>query len=489
MEPLSRRSALTLGGVGAALVLVGGAGLVGDWTRSAGPSTSLPSGKELAQPKLLRSANGLLELTLTAGPSAVTIGGTTVNALTYNGSLPGPTLLVHPGDTVAVSLANHLDEPTNLHTHGLHVSPDGASDNVFRRIDPGTTAQYRYEIPKNHRPGVFWYHPHHHGMAAQQVFGGLYGSIIVEDATPIPATTERVLVVSDLTFDPSGTVPEASPMDRMLGREGSTVLVNGQVESTITAHPGDRERWRIVNACSSRYLDLRLDGQSMQLLGNDSGRFGKPRDVNALTLMPGNRADVLVTMTAGTSVLKSLPVDRGFPVGMMGGNGRSRQTVTLATLHVSGAAGSPLPRPPLSQPRDLRSEPLDGKRTLILAMGGSGMGGSGMGGGMMSFTIDGKRFDASRIDQSVTVGSIEEWTILNTSPMDHPFHLHVWPMQVIDIGGDATTTPTWQDVVNVPANSRSRVRVAFEDFTGTAVYHCHILDHEDNGMMGVISVS
>ena len=117
------------------------------------------------------------------------------------------------------------------------------------------------------------------------------------------------------------------------------------------------------------------------------------------------------------------------------------------------------------------------------------MGGAGMGGGMMGFTIDGKRFDPTRADQAVVAGAVEEWTIVNTSPMDHPFHLHVWPMQLIEIGGERTDSPIWQDVVNVPAHSSSRVRIAFDDFTGRSVFHCHILDHEDNGMMGVIVVA
>ncbi len=484
MEPISRRTALTLGGVGAAFVVAGGAGLAWVSSTGSGLGTLSPTGAELAQPKLIRSAKGMLEVTLTAGPSAVVIGGTTVNALTYNGSLPGPTLFVHPGDTIAVTLANQLNDPTNLHTHGLHVSPEGSSDNVFRRIDAGTTADYRYEIPAGHPAGVFWYHPHHHGMAAEQVFGGLYGAIVVDDTAQIPATTERVIIVSDVTFDAFGNLPVASQMDRMRGREGSTVLLNGEVNATMSAHPGDRERWRIVNACTSRYLDLRLDGQSLQLLGNDSGRFGSPRDVDSLALMPGSRADVLVTMATGTSVLQTRPVDRGSPGGMMGGNSSSEGVVTLATLTVAGAAAASFPSPSRSEPRDLSSQPLDGKRTLTLAMGGAGMGGS-----MMRFTIDGHAFDPARIDQSVDIGTIEEWTIVNTSPMDHPFHLHVWPMQIIEIGGRAVETPTWQDVVNVPPHSTSRVRIAFDDFTGTTVYHCHILDHEDNGMMGVISVS
>ena len=493
MEPMSRRSALLFGGVGAAFVVAGSAGLVWDGTRNAGSTAPASTATELSQPKLLHSVNGRLEVHLLASQSPVNIGGATVNALTYNGSLPGPTLRVRPGDTVAVSLANRLDDPTNLHTHGLHVSPEGLSDNVFRRIDSGTTAQYRYEIPKDHPPGIFWYHPHHHGMAAKQVFGGLYGAIIVDDITPIPATLERVLIISDLSFDGFGNIAVASQMDRLRGREGATVLVNGQLDATMTAHPGDRERWRIVNACTSRYLDLQLDGQSLQLLGNDSGRFGMPRQVKALTLAPGNRADILVTMVAGTSVLQALPVDRGSFAGMMGGTPQASAAIRLATLRVSGAAASPLPSLPISTPRDLRSEAITRRRTLTLAMGGagmggSGMGGSGMGGGMMRFTIDGNGFDAARIDQFVAAGAIEEWSIVNTSPMDHPFHLHVWPMQVIDIGGHSVETPIWQDVVNVPAHSRSQVRIAFTDFTGTAVYHCHILDHEDNGMMGVVSV-
>jgi FtsP/CotA-like multicopper oxidase with cupredoxin domain len=110
-----------------------------------------------------------------------------------------------------------------------------------------------------------------------------------------------------------------------------------------------------------------------------------------------------------------------------------------------------------------------------------------MGGGR--FTIDGKSFDENRVDTTVALGSVEEWRIVNSSGMDHPFHLHVWPMQVMDVGGHIPTAPTWQDVVNVPARSSTIVRIAFEDFGGTAVYHCHILDHEDMGMMGIIEVS
>jgi FtsP/CotA-like multicopper oxidase with cupredoxin domain len=112
----------------------------------------------------------------------------------------------------------------------------------------------------------------------------------------------------------------------------------------------------------------------------------------------------------------------------------------------------------------------------------------GMGGGGMSFTIDDREFAADRVDQTARSGTIEEWTITNTSPMDHPIHLHVWPMQVIEEGGRPIEQPTWQDVINVPARSNVKVRIPFDDFAGRSVYHCHILDHEDQGMMGGVDV-
>ncbi|CAN5212472.1 multicopper oxidase family protein [soil metagenome] len=484
MKPITRRSALALGGIGAALIAAGGVGLLTGTPGTGAPGSVPNAGSALRQPKLLRSRNGALSLDLRVEEQPVLIGNTSVQAMTYGGSLPGPTLVVTPGDILSIKLDNRLSNPTNLHTHGLHVSPEGRSDNVLRRIDAGTSGQYQYAIPSDHPPGVFWYHPHHHGMAADQVFGGLYGAIIVQDPARIEVAQERILIISDMTFDAAGQISSPSPMDKMNGREGSTLLLNGQVGATLAAHPGDRERWRIVNACTSRYLDLRLDGQRLQLLGNDSGRLAEPRPVQQLLLAPGNRADVLVTMAQGTSSLRTVAVDRGSSGGM--GSASASFPSDLATLTVAGVATSPAPAVATqAAPRDLRTVNADTSRTLTLAMPMGGMGGSGSGG----FTIDGRSFDPSRIDQHVRGGAVEEWTIVNTSPMDHPFHLHVWPMQVLRVGSETIGPAVWQDVVNIPARSSSKVRIAFQDFTGTSVFHCHVLDHEDQGMMGLIAVS
>ncbi|MEO6941703.1 MAG: multicopper oxidase family protein [Terrimesophilobacter sp.] len=476
MQPISRRSALVLGGVGAAGVLTGAAGLISGWTPGLAPATR----GEFFEPKALRSADGTLKLRLIAAAGSVRIGGQNSAVLSYNGGVPGPTLFLRPGDLLRVTLDNQLSDTTNLHVHGLHVSPEGNSDNVLLSIEPGATFDYEYQLPQNHPRGVYWYHPHHHGTVAEQVFGGLYGAIIVEDTDATPVARERVLVISDITVDAGGKVPGASPMDRMMGREGTMVLVNGQLDPHMTSEGSARERWRVVNACASRYLKLRLDGQKVQLLGIDSGRFAQPQDVEEVVLAPGNRADLLVTMVAGRSVLRTLTVDRG-GMGMMGGSAAS-SGADLLTLDVASPAttSTPLPVPEQVAPRDLRNEPVAGRRELTFAMG------MGMGAGMMSFTIDGKAFDHTRVDTVVQAGAIEEWTLTNTTPMDHPVHLHVWPMQIV--GPSRNGPPEWQDVVNVPAFSSVTVRIPFEGFTGKTVYHCHILDHEDAGMMGIIEV-
>jgi FtsP/CotA-like multicopper oxidase with cupredoxin domain len=129
---------------------------------------------------------------------------------------------------------------------GLHVSPEGAGDNVFVTVDPGASFGYEYRLPLDHPPGVYWYR--HHGTVANQIFAGLFGAIIVEDPEPIPVRTERVLVISDTTLDGGGNAIRVSQMERMLGREGELILVNGQSTPEFKAKPGGRERWRIINA-------------------------------------------------------------------------------------------------------------------------------------------------------------------------------------------------------------------------------------------------
>lgn len=479
MEPISRRRAIQLGGMGLAGVVVGGVGLAATWDGSSPPS---PGGESFGMPAVFRSDGGVLDVTLEAAEGRHEVAGRTATTLAYNGTVPGPTLSLRPGDLLRIRLVNSLSEPTNLHTHGLLVSPEGNADNVFIHIEPGESFDYEYRLPDDQPPGLYWYHPHLHGLVADQLFAGMYGAIVVEDPVELPFTRERLLIVSDITFDGS-RVRGASGMDRMMGREGELVLLNGRLSPVLSARPGERERWALLNACSSRFLSLRLDGQRLQLLGRDLGLGSDAEDVTEVFVPPGGRAHLAVTAAEGSSTLEAVPVDRGGPM-MMGSRGDT-DVAALATFDVGGpAADERVALPAAPAVRDLREATVDGRRELVFAMGrGMGMGPRGM-----SFTIDGRSFDHERVDQEVTFGSVEEWTIRNDSPMDHPFHLHVWPMQLIEENGRPAGSVTWLDVVNVPAGGRVTVRIAFDRHSGRSVYHCHILDHEDLGMMAVIRV-
>ncbi len=441
-------------------------------------------GGSLVEPEVVRSQDGVLRVELVAAGRETTIAGRRARVLTYNGTVPGQTWRVAPGDHIEVRFRNELETPTNLHTHGLAVSPQGNGDNPFVSIDPGQVFDYRFDLPQDHPPGVSWYHPHRHGTVADQLFGGLYGALIIE-GDHVPVSRERVLVVSDISLTADGQIAPVTAPEVMMGREGELVLVNGQHQPRLSARPGQRERWRVINACTSRYLRLALPGQRLELLGIDSSREPMPREIQEVLLAPGNRADLLVSMRAGTSELRTLGHDRG-GMRMMGGDGLSGPG-TLATLAVTGdQVATPGPAPDRPAVPDLREKPVAARREIAFTMTMGSMMGSG---GMMDLGFEGRAFDADRIDQRVSTGTVEEWLITNPTPMDHPFHLHVWPMQLIEVGGQPVREATWRDVVNVPAQSRVRVLVDFARHPGRSVYHCHILDHEDAGMMASVEAS
>ena len=479
--PISRRRAIVLGGLGAAAVATGATGWIGSGTGSR--LRPADTGAELRQPQVLDSAGGRLQVELTAA-AGVRLAGRDTQGLGFNGTAPGPTLRVHPGDELAVRLTNRLDEPTNLHTHGLRVSPEGNSDNPFLRVDPGTSFDYLYRIPEDHPAGTFWYHPHHHGMVADQIFGGLAGARLVAPAGADPdlaVVEDRVLLVTDTTLDGDGGLVEVSAMDRAMGRQGELVLVNGQHQPVIPAVPGGTQRWRVVNGCVSRVLSIRLDGHQLVRVAQDGTFLPAPVDADRVMLAPGNRADVIVRPTGtGRYPLIADAVDRGGMGAMMGGAAASSGPVTLATMVTAGA---PVTAPPL--PTALLAEapapgPVTGRRQITFQMG--------MGAGGMAFTIDGRAFDPKRDDQTIALGSTEEWTITNPGPLAHPFHLHVWPFTVLESSDATPPTGVPQDVVLVPARGWVRLRIPFTTYSGRSVYHCHILDHEDAGMMATVNV-
>ncbi|MGK0716320.1 multicopper oxidase family protein [Leucobacter sp. W1153] len=497
-DGITRRQALTIGAVGAGVLAIGATGLVlslqtprpaSNTERS--PETPAPETPAeatvggWAEPEVLSARDGLLEFDLRVTATEVVVAGSTVRMLTYNGTVPGPTLHLHPGDRLRVHLINDLDEVTNLHTHGLHVSAEGNSDNPFVHIAPGNSFDYEIDIPDDHPTGINWYHPHHHGLAADQVFGGMYGAIVVDTDDWSDGGSPRVVLVSDTTFVGGGVVA-VNQAQRMMGRTGETLLTNGQVAPELRGLTGSAQRLLLINACASRYLDLSFAGFDATLQGTDSMPLAEPRSVDRVLLAPGNRADVTVTIPAAATELVAASFDRGrMGMGMMGGQSTAGADAVVLTALPDAAISAPRIRQndTVAHP-DLRTREPNGVRTITMSMG---MGGGG--GGGMQFVLDGREYSHDRVDQTVQLGTMEEWTIVNDSPMAHPFHLHIWPMQVIRESGSETSGIDLRDVVHVPEFSSVTVRINFDRFPGRTVYHCHILDHEDLGMMGIIEAS
>jgi FtsP/CotA-like multicopper oxidase with cupredoxin domain len=270
----------------------------------------------------------------------------------------------------------------------------------------------------------------------------------------------------------------------MYGREGALVLVNGQYQPVVRAAPEEAQRWRLINACTSRVLSLRLAGHRLVQLAVDGTFLAAPVERDQLVLSPGSRADVVVRPNGtGTFTLIADPVDRGgMGGGMMGGRSGSTEPVVLATLDVGGPARPTAPLPG-SLPAEAAAPPASAQRVVTFQMGMGGTGASGM-----AVAIDGRTFDPGCDDQTVVFGVVEEWTVRNASPLAHPFHLHVWPFTVVATSDGAPTSGVPQDIVLVPPRGWARIRIPFTSYPGRTVYHCHILDHEDSGMMATIRV-
>jgi FtsP/CotA-like multicopper oxidase with cupredoxin domain len=463
--------------------------------------------------KLYKSANGLLEVNLeasdprsaSAGNRPVNIAGRQAYLMSYNGQVPAPHLEAKAGDTVRIRFTNNLSQPTNLHYHGLHVPPTGNADNPFISIPPSESLIYEFTIPKNHPSGTFWYHPHHHGYVAEQLFAGLAGLFIVrgelDEIPEIKAAKEEFLVLKDFDLDRSGHILPPNHMAMMLGREGQLLTVNGQVNPNLSIAKGGLLRLRMLNASPSRFYRLSLENHSFYLIATDGVAIAAPVELEELLLAPGERVEVLVRgdREPGQYRLLTLPYDRGGMgmmgggMGMMGGHmmGQNSQTSpqVLATLSYQGSVATlPLPKQLISVETLPEAETV---RRLELSMSmGSGMG-MGMGSGMgMSFTFNGQTFDMDRIDTQVKLNTIEDWELINVDPdrMDHPFHLHINRFQIVSRNGQPEPYRAWKDTVLVRGGETVRIRIPFRDFAGKTVYHCHILDHEDLGMMGIVNI-
>jgi FtsP/CotA-like multicopper oxidase with cupredoxin domain len=442
------------------------------------------------------SQGGALDFSLAAQTGRFSLAGRHATLYSYNGAVPGPSLEIRPGDQVRIRFANHLAEATNLHFHGLHVSPSGNADNVFLEVPPGENQSYEFSLPQSHRGGTFWYHPHIHHLIARQLWAGLAGLLIVrgplDEVPELQEASEEFLVLKDFGLDEEGNLLTPDPTIRIKqGREGDLILVNGQLNPTFFLPKEGLLRLRFLNASVARFYRLQLEDHPMYLIATDSGPIEEPFEMRELLLTPGERAEVLVRgeRPPGHYRLMNLPYRR-FNMGMMGGRGMSmrgsrsmasKEPVVLATVRYQ-ESGHSLPLPTQLVP----VEPLPRANVARRLVFSHGMTEEGM-----AFTINGRTFDPERTDAIVKLGTVEEWEIINAGGMmtfDHPFHIHTNAFQVLSQNGKSPPFQAWKDTVNVPMGESVRVLIPFQDFPGRTVYHCHILDHEDLGMMAVVEM-
>ncbi|MEZ4631273.1 MAG: multicopper oxidase family protein [Deinococcales bacterium] len=501
-KPLSRRAVLQGG-----LKLATATGLALTFSQSFAAVTE-------EQGKLIE---GIRHFELEAHPALLKVGSSLVQTWSYNGSFPGPILRMTEGERVRIRFSNNLEEVTNLHFHGLHIPPTGTGDDVFREVMPGESVMYDFVLPEK-SAGCYWYHPHVHGKVHSQLFKGLAGAIIVEakEKTLLDEIPEVLWVLKDISSLRNGFIPEATMMDMMMGREGDVISLNGEIGIGVgLEHP--QCRLKLLNASNARFYRLHIPNAKLWLLATDGHYLSQAKPVEELLITPGERYELLVELPeAGRYGLEMLPYNRSPEMGMMGmsqmpsmslssdqnnmheqhmqhmqhmqhnmTNPDTPNTSVLGYLelntHQEGkkldfeAANTILKD---LAPPALKLEDVTTTREFIFSED------------MMAlqFLINGQSFDHMRIDTQVNLGDVELWRIINTTGMDHSFHLHVYPFQLYRQQDESLNEIIVKDTVNVPAGQSVEVLVAFRDFAGKTLYHCHVVEHEDLGMMGLLEV-
>jgi FtsP/CotA-like multicopper oxidase with cupredoxin domain len=540
-----------------------------------------PTSGALVDPPQLRSSNGLLSVAVVAKADS---SGNPV--LTYNGAAVPPTMRVLPGDIVDVTLTNSLPTPpagaaylndTNLHFHGLHVSPNAPGDDSIDMLAlPGQTLNYQFAVPLNHPPGLYWYHSHAHGEVERQNLNGMSGAFIVDGIAQFaPSVTnmpERVLIVRDAPLA-GQALPNAdrrqlyamgwamqhasnSAVLRFGGSHGNmnlgsgsavrsnnsqasrnpyvivnpqfrrldkrrfdasdghcsgpeaatkTITVNGANLPSIGIRPGESQFWRLVNAGSDTYLDLAVDNAQMQIVALDGAPLSSgvntpsTMTVNDYVVPPASRIEFIVTgpPAGSTAYLRTKCFDAG-------ASGAAMPATTLALINPAASPVDAVHKqrvssrmiaykfPGRSGPIQHRSSarysmtrfttvPVSRTQTLYYSD---------------QNTINGQSYDPGGAPQFYAQsGTVEEWTIVNNSSQVHTFHIHQIHFVVEAINGVTQSAQYLMDNVNVPAASASgpgsvKILLDFTDPTiiGTFLLHCHILSHEDAGMMAKIRV-
>src|SRR6266704_4623393 len=456
----------------------------------------------LSNPLELRAKHHTLSLTLHAA-----IASDGKNSFYFDGQPNAPTLRLSPGDQLKITYVNDLPtkakescaitpcmDMTNLHFHGLTVSPDAPQDDVLDMMAmPGQSLRYTVHIPKDHPPGLYWFHTHPHGESHRQVLDGMSGALLIEGIEsyfpPLAGLPERVLVVRgrsivndpqsadlkhrvELSSDVCGAEPETTE---------EVFTLNGSVRPQIEIAPGERQFWRLVNASADCYLDLQLESQAFEIVAMDGMPIARhdpdhrTRIADHVLLPPAGRVEAIVTVPAAgaTRRLVSRCVDAG-------PDGDPNPSMILADIVPRSVTG---PRPKVSQTSptsglkklDLEAEQKVPPRFVVTFTEDKN-----------GFYINGEKFapDAPPMVRA-KVGTFQHWKIVNATGELHPMHIHQVHFLPYAENDKPIADPLWMDTVNVPYGGSVDVIMDFTDpvIRGMSVFHCHLLNHEDKGMM------
>jgi suppressor of ftsI len=450
--------------------------LSGVWLLRAGanpPSAAHFDAIDLGGLPEIRGVNGVLQATLVAAPMDVRVSNATFAGAAFNGAYGGPVLRVHLGDRIRIHLVNHMPDGINLHFHGLRVTPLGRGDNMHILVPPGESFDYDFRIPPSHPPGLFWYHDHAHRAAEPHVMAGLSGALLIEGfAVQIKGlgdTPQKLLVLKDWLHNDC-TAPGLKQTLHC-----RVISIDGVANWNDDLVPGSPQLWRVSNQGADLVLHLAAPGLHLRVVGRDGMPASDGQETDHFDIMPASRVDVLVRAdTEGHFPLLAMGVPTTGPAGFS-------LKRTLGSINVAGTPRS-VAIPALSFPhqQDMRTWRIDAHRMIIFSENIA----------INEFYVNGRKFDPLRTDVRAPLGNVEEWTIRNITDDFHEFHIHQFSFQLTEINGARQAFSGYVDNVKIPEHGEVKVIIPLTDpnIVGHLMFHCHVLNHEDRGMMTMLEV-
>jgi FtsP/CotA-like multicopper oxidase with cupredoxin domain len=479
---------------------------MGGFVASLGLFTVTASGQDRILPELPQAST---PVTLAAASDPVS----GKSEFRYRDNNIPPVIRVRPGSVLKVEYKNELAAQskedcvghpcmnmTNLHFHGLHVSPNAPQDDVLDMMaSSGETLHYSVQVPPQQPPGLYWYHTHSHGESYVQDLDGMSGAIVVEGVdryTPeVSSMRERILVLRDLVLS-SDAAERKRVMDAVAmqttqcgaapANPQRAITVNGSLRPQIDIAPGERQFWRIVNTSPDRYVDLELDSETLEVVALDGMPLAyhdpaiRKRSMSHVLLPPAGRVEAIVTGPPANSqaALRSRCFDTG-------PDGDSNPAMVLADI-VS------------AQPSKLQARPALGGKPVYAKFSAKVLERveASKPRFVVNFTedtqgfyINGQKFEMTAGPMlTVDIGSLQHWRVTNPTREVHPFHIHQVHFLAYAVGEKPVKDPIWVDTVNVPYGSSIDLVMDFTDpiIRGMSLFHCHLLKHEDKGMMAKI---